>query len=127
MLTIFVNCLFSNTVSFAGLEMDPTDPDIVWAASNTFPPNENSPCGVAKINIATGTVSQYIDLSGYKSAATGVCMPNDLVFDDNGNLYVTDFYGYQVWSISTADFSVSVVNRSGLFVDILFNNFVYAN
>ena len=99
-------------MSFAGLQTDPADPDVVWGAANYYPPDENSPCGVAKIDVSSGSMLDYIDLTLYRSAATGVCMPNDLIFDNDGNLYVTDFYGYQVWGIALAtDSSVSVINR----------------
>lgn len=95
--------------SIAGLQMDHTDPDVVWAATGTFPATTTSSCGVAKIDISTGMLLQYIDLSGLKGV-TGICMPNDLVFDTAGDLYVTDFFGYQVWKIATStDFAVSVI------------------
>jgi hypothetical protein len=100
--------------SIAGLEMDPTDPDVVWAATGDYPPDASSPCGVAQIEISSGQLLMYIDLTTHRSTSTdtGACMPNDLVFDDNGDLYVTDFTGYQVWKIALSDSkNVSVVSN----------------
>ena len=99
-------------LSIAGLEMDPSNPDVVWAATGQFPATATSPCGVAQIDISSGALLQHIDLSDYRSASSGVCMSNDLVFDDAGDVYVTDFYGYQVLKIAvvTDSNSVSVVS-----------------
>lgn len=99
--------------SFAGLEMDPADSDIVWAAAGVRSPDASSPCGIAKIDIQTGSLLQYYDLTGHRSVynSNGACLPNDIVFDDAGNLYATDFYGYQVWKIAlSTDSAVSVVS-----------------
>lgn len=82
----------------------------VWAATAYFPPTATTPCGVAKINYVTGVVDAYYNFSSLSSSFNGYkCMSNDLIFDATGNLFVTDFYGYQVFKVALAtDSSVSV-------------------
>jgi hypothetical protein len=81
--------------------MDPVDLDVVWAATSEYPPTTTSSCGVIKVNIATGELLQSIDFSSLRSATTSRCMINDIIFDDAGNLYATDFFGYQIIRVDT--------------------------
>lgn len=93
---------------FLGLEIDPTDSDIVWAAVAILPPTTSSACAVAKVNIVTGALEAYYDFSPFRSSYGNMkCAANDLVFDDNNNLYVTDYYGYQIFKVAS-DGAVSV-------------------
>jgi hypothetical protein len=99
--------------SIAGLQIDPVDKDVVWAATSDYPPTDTSPCGAAKIQISTGILLNYFDFTGVKNPSTNRCMSNDLIFDNSGNLYVTDFFGYQIIKVALAtDSSVSVLVRN---------------
>jgi hypothetical protein len=82
--------------------MDPVNPDIVWAATSDFPPTGTSACGVISVDISTGLVIKSYDFSNFRSTATQRCMTNDIIFDNVDNMYVTDFYGYQIFKVAGA-------------------------
>jgi hypothetical protein len=89
--------------------MDKNNADIVWAATADYPPTNDSPCGVVKVNIVTGMEEKYYDLTPFRSSYSGKCMSNDIVFDDDSNFYVTDFYGYQIIKVNTLTDDITVL------------------
>ena len=101
--------IFSDVKNIAGLQMDPLDLDVVWAATSDYPPTTTSPCGVIKVNIATGELVQSIDFSSLRSTSTSRCMINDIIFDEAGNLYATDFFGYQIIKVDASLGTASVI------------------
>jgi hypothetical protein len=51
--------------------------------------------------MVTNSLEEYYDFTPFRSSYNGFrCMTNDLIFDGAGNLYATDFYGYQVLQIT---------------------------
>ena len=103
--------------------MDPSDSDIVWAATGYFPPTDSTPCGAAKINIATGQMELYYDFTPFRSTyGNNKCMSNDLIFDENNNLYVTDFYGYQIIKVAGAAASTADGNET---ISVAYNDTSY--
>ena len=100
-----------------GLEMEPSSyagsSSHVWAAGGLYPPTTTSPCGVGRINIETGVMEAYYDFTPLRSAtyAGGRCLANDITFDDDNNIYVTDSFGYQVFTIDYA------TNQTSVFLD----------
>ena len=84
----------------AGIVMDPTHQDIVWAAltSANFP--QATFCGVLKANTTTGKTAAVYDLSKFNAPYNFSSLCDDLVVDPStGYIYVTDLLGYQVTNI----------------------------
>jgi len=101
----------SRIPAIVGLEMDPFDPDAVWGAVGLYPPTAETSCGVAKFSLKYKNLSAFYDFESVKNPFNDKrCMANDIVFDADGNLYATDFFGYQVIKVALAsDSSVSVL------------------
>eukprot|EP01120_Amphizonella_sp_Union-15-10_P009001 TRINITY_DN3327_c0_g1_i1.p1 TRINITY_DN3327_c0_g1~~TRINITY_DN3327_c0_g1_i1.p1 ORF type:complete len:390 (-),score=65.53 TRINITY_DN3327_c0_g1_i1:18-1187(-) len=86
-----------------GLEIDYNNQIVYAATTNTTLFLGQIPtfqAGVVAISFA-GQILYNVDLTHVfqYNSTTGLHLANDLVFDSNGNVYVTDSLGWQVWRV----------------------------
>ena len=102
--------------NLAGLQIDPSNEDIVWAAVAQFPPSNTSDCGIVKIDFRKNQFLNYysfrplVDNHVITLNGQARCLTNDIIVSEGGEIvYVTDFYGYRVFGLDTSNGNTTII------------------
>jgi len=91
--------------------------DIIHITNGVFPPSNQPRDGLeatyVQVNFTSQAVIRWINLTGIGAPGRHRAA-NDLDLDDNGNIYITDSYGAQIWLVDSHTSQASTFGLNGI-------------